>query len=137
MDVFINDIITITNYDPTWVERAKIASIMVIHTIFRPLQSSELMKWGEPISIHKPSGEFFLVERNACLDCYIKNFSLQVFIPKEKYSTWVQDIRVSLSSTKIKSEKLESLIVNLNNDTYIIPPCVLFTDHTTTPAERG
>ena len=38
MDGFIHDTITINIDDPYWVERAKNAALLVIHTIFRPLQ---------------------------------------------------------------------------------------------------
>ena len=44
MDEFIDDIINIAIDDPNWVERAKNAALFVIHTIFRQLQSSELLK---------------------------------------------------------------------------------------------
>ena len=38
MDGFIHNKITITIDDPCWAERAKNAALLVIHTIFRPLQ---------------------------------------------------------------------------------------------------
>ena len=37
MDGFIDDIITITVNDDHWVDRAKSADLLVIHTLFRPL----------------------------------------------------------------------------------------------------
>ena len=56
MDGFINDIIAITIDDLFWVERAKNVALLVIHTIFRPLHSSELLKRDDPLSIRKLSG---------------------------------------------------------------------------------
>ena len=44
MDVFINNIITITVDEKHWIERAKSAVLLVIHTLFRPLQPSEPLK---------------------------------------------------------------------------------------------
>ena len=41
MDGFIDDIITITANDDHWIDHAKIAALLVIHTLFRPLQPSE------------------------------------------------------------------------------------------------
>ena len=41
MDGFIDDIITITVDDNHFIDRAKRASLLVIHTLFRPLQPSE------------------------------------------------------------------------------------------------
>ena len=40
MDGFIDDIITITVDDNHWVDCAKTAALLVIHTLFRPLQPS-------------------------------------------------------------------------------------------------
>ena len=40
MDGLIGEIITVTIDDPSWVERAKKLALLVIHTIFRPIQSS-------------------------------------------------------------------------------------------------
>ena len=57
MDVFIDKIITITIDDPRYVERAKNAALLVIHTKFRPLHPSEPLKRDEPLSLHKISGE--------------------------------------------------------------------------------
>ena len=53
MDVFIDDIITIDIDYPVWVERVKNIDLLVIHTIFRPLQSSEPLKWDYPFSLRK------------------------------------------------------------------------------------
>ena len=44
MDGFINDIITITVDDKHWIDHAKSAALLVIHTLFRPLQPSETLK---------------------------------------------------------------------------------------------
>ena len=40
MDGFIDDIITITVDDENWLDRAKIAALLVIHTLFQQLQPS-------------------------------------------------------------------------------------------------
>ena len=48
MDRFIDDIITITIDDPPWVERAKNAALLIIHTIFRPWKSNEPLKQDDP-----------------------------------------------------------------------------------------
>ena len=57
MHVFIDDIITITVDDDHWIDRAKIAALLVIHTLFRPLQPSEPLKRDDPISLRKLTGE--------------------------------------------------------------------------------
>ena len=49
MDGFINDIINITTDNPCWVDRDKNVALLVIHTIFSLLQSSEPLKGDEPL----------------------------------------------------------------------------------------
>ena len=44
VDGFINDIITITVDGDHWIDRAKSAALLVIHTLFRPLQLLEPLK---------------------------------------------------------------------------------------------
>ena len=50
MDGFIDNIITRTVDDKHWTERAQSAALLVIHTLFRPLQPSEPLKLDDPIS---------------------------------------------------------------------------------------
>ena len=57
MDGFINDIITITDDDKHWIDRAKSAALLVIHTLFQPLQPSEPLKQDYRISLWKLAGE--------------------------------------------------------------------------------
>ena len=57
MDGFIDDIITITVNDDHWIDRAKSAALLVIHTLFQTLQSSEPLKRDDPISLRKLAGE--------------------------------------------------------------------------------
>ena len=67
MDGFIDEIITITIYDPSWTEHAKNTALLVIHTIFRTIQTSEPLKRDGPLSIHKLSREGQLVKHKKCL----------------------------------------------------------------------
>ena len=45
MDGFI----TITVNDDNWIDRAKSAALLVIHTLFRPLHPSEPLKRDDPL----------------------------------------------------------------------------------------
>ena len=63
MDGFIYDTIIITLDDPCWLERAKNAALLVIHTIFRPLHHYEPLKQDDPLSLHKFRLEGQLVKR--------------------------------------------------------------------------
>ena len=64
MDVFINDIITITVDDEHWVDRAKSAALLVINTLFQPLQPLEPLKRDDPLSLIKLEGEGQLSDQN-------------------------------------------------------------------------
>ena len=83
MNEFINCIIKITINYPIWVERAKNEALLVIHTIFRLLQSSEPMKLDDPLSFYKLSGEGKLAKHKTCLVWDIKK-PLFTGIPNEK-----------------------------------------------------
>ena len=115
MDGLIVDITNITIGDPRWVERAKNAYLLIIHTIFRPRKSDEPLKRDVPLSLHNLSGEGQINENKTCLGWDIHTCSLQVNIPQEKETAWVHKIRASLALTKINMDKLESLIGNLNH----------------------
>ena len=84
MNSFIDDIITITVDDEHWIDRAKSAALLVIHTLFRPLQPSEPLKQEDPLSLRKLAGEGQLAEHNTCRGWYINTHSLRVSIPEEK-----------------------------------------------------
>ena len=62
MDGFINDIITITVDDEHWIDRAKSADLLVIHTLFQPLQPSEPLKRDNSLSLRKLVGVVQLAE---------------------------------------------------------------------------
>ena len=117
----INNIITINIDDSNWEERAKKSALLIIHTMFRLLQSPEPMKWDDPLSLCKLAGEGKLYKQKTCVGWDIQTCCLRLFLPKEKETSWVQDIRASLASIKIKTNKLESLFGKLNCASHIIP----------------
>ena len=67
MDGFMDDIITNTVDDNHWIDRAKSAALLVIHTLFRPLHPSESLKRDDPLSLRKLVGEGQLSEQKTCL----------------------------------------------------------------------
>ena len=79
---FIDDIITITVDDEHWIDRAKIAALLVIHTLFRPLQPSEPLKRYDPLYLRKMVGKGQLAENKICLGWDINTHSLRVFLPE-------------------------------------------------------
>ena len=67
MDGFIDNIINITVDYKYWIERAKIAALLVIHTLFRPMQESEPLKHNDPLSLGNITGEEKLAKCKMCL----------------------------------------------------------------------
>ena len=122
MDGFINDIITITVDNKNWIYCTKIAALLVIHTLFRPLQPSEPLKQDDPLSLRKLLEEGQLANHKTCLGWDIKTHSLRVSLPEEKQLAWTNGITQALYSTKINRDMLESIIGNLNHAAHVIPP---------------
>ena len=56
LDGSIDYIITIMVNEEHWIDRAKIAALLVIHTLFRPLKPSEPLKQDDPLSLRKMMG---------------------------------------------------------------------------------
>ena len=100
MDVFINGIITIKVDDKHWIDHAKSAALLVIHTLLRPLQLSEPLKRDDPLSLRKLAGEGQLADQKICLNQYINTQSLRVSLPEQKQTAWTNDIKRSISFYK-------------------------------------
>ena len=91
MGGFIDDIITITFDDKHWIDRAKSASLLVIHTLFRPLQPSDPLKRDNPLSLRKLAGEGKLSEQKTRLGWDTNTQSMRVSLPEEKQTSWIND----------------------------------------------
>ena len=122
MDGIIDDIINITVDVDHWIDRAKSAALLVIHKIFQPLQPSEPLKRDDPLSLRKLAGEGQIAQQKTCLGWDINTQYLRVSLPEEKQTSWKNDIKEALASTKkIKTDSLESLIGKLNHAAHVIP----------------
>ena len=97
MDGLINEIITITIDNPLWADHTKKSALLVIHTIFRPLQPYEALIQDYSLSLIKIAGEGQLDERKTFLGWDIQTHSLQVFLPTEKEKALVRDIRAYIA----------------------------------------
>ena len=82
MDGFIDDIITITVDEDHWIDCTKSAAVLVIHTLFRPLQPLKPLKRDNPLSLGKLAGEGQLAEQKTCLGSDINTQYLRVSLPE-------------------------------------------------------
>ena len=87
--------------DKHWIYRAKIAALLVIHTLSQQLQPSEPLKISYPLSLRKLAGEGQLADQKICLEWYINTQYLRLSLPDEKQTAWTNDIKEALVSTKI------------------------------------
>ena len=69
--------------DEHWIDCAKSASLLVIHTLFQPLHPSEPLKRDNPLPLRELAGEGQLADQNTCLGWDINTHSLQVGIPSD------------------------------------------------------
>ena len=79
IDGLIYNIITIMVDDKHWIDCAKSAVLLVIHTLLLPLQPSEPLKRDDPLSLRKLTGEGQLAEHKTCLGWDINTHSLRLF----------------------------------------------------------
>ena len=93
MDGFIDDIITIMVDEEHWIDRAKSAALLVVHTLFGPLQPSEPLKRDNPLSLRKLAGEGQLTKQKTCLGWDINTHSLRVSLPEDKQTACTNDIK--------------------------------------------
>ena len=84
MDGFIDYIITITVDYEHWIDRAKSAALLVICTLFQPIQPSEPLKRDNPLSLRKLAWEGKLAKHKTCLGWDINTHYLRVLLPKDK-----------------------------------------------------
>ena len=93
IDGFVDDIITISVDCKHWIDRTKIAALLVIHRLFRPFHPSEPLKRHYPLYFRKLAGEGQLAEHKKYLGWHIRTHSMRVLLPEEKKIVWTTDIK--------------------------------------------
>ena len=96
MDGFLNDTITITVDDEHWIDRAKSAALLVIHTLFWPQQPLQPLKRYNPLSLRKLVGGVQLAKQKTFLGWDINTHSMRVFLPTDEQTAWTTDIKEAL-----------------------------------------
>ena len=110
MNDFFQDIITVKIDNKTCIERDNNSSLLVIHTIFIPMQALDHLKQDNTLSLRKFTGEVCLEEPKTCLVWYYQTLIIRVLLPTEKYKSWIKDAKDVLSSTKVTTYNLVSMI---------------------------
>jgi hypothetical protein len=118
VDVFIDDNIAITpdlNCNTTRVIRA---IPLAIHSIARPVVSTDDIPRVDIISANKLQAEGTFEEVKIVLGWHINTRSLLISLPRDKHQKWSQDINKMISSRRTI---LESTIGRLNHTAGFIP----------------
>ena len=102
MDGFIDEIINILVDDKHWIDCAKNAALLVIHTLLRPIHPSEPLERDDPLSLRKPVGEGQLADQKTCLGWNINTHSLRISHPEEKQTFWTNNIKEALLLQKLR-----------------------------------
>jgi hypothetical protein len=110
VDIYINDTIGIALDKDDNVNRVCKAIPLAIHTMSRPLDSSDEIPRKEKLSLKKLSAEGTLSEARIVLGWTINTRNLKIYLPEDKYKTWTQEISIILTTGKVNKNNMETLI---------------------------
>ena len=123
-DGFVDDLTTIVLNLSHWVERARNAIALAIHTIFRPVNKEDPIDRDDVISIRKLLAEGKLEEIKVVLGWVIDTRRFLIMLTDDKADRWLLDINELKSKIKhniaITTLEWESLIGKCNTVAYII-----------------
>jgi len=129
-DIHINDTIGIALNKDDNVNRVCKAIPLAIHTMSRPLDSSDEIPRKEIIiSLKKLSAEGTPSEVKIVLGWTINTRNLRIYLPEDKYKTWTQEISIILTTEKVKKNNMETLIGRLNHISLLMEMLIHFMSH--------
>lgn len=121
-DIYIDNSIGITPdlHDNT--KRVSRAIPLVIHTLSRPLSSSDVIHRKDIISMKKYAAEGRMEEQKTVLGWIINTRTLRISLPPHKHMKWSKEIHRLFSIPKVKAKHLEAILGSLNNVACIYNP---------------
>jgi hypothetical protein len=122
IDIYIDDTIGIAPDILDNVNRTSKSIPLAIHSIARPLDSSDIIPRKDIISLKKFSAEGRMEETKTILGWIINTRSLTISLPPDKHNRWTSDIKNILSSNKVRHKTLETLLGRLNHIATIYSP---------------
>ena len=125
-DGYIDDFLSIGLDYEDEVQKSQQAPTIAVHTIFRPLSTTEPIPRDAPISERKLAGEGIPHEQKIMLGWKLCSRTCTIFLPKDKAKAWDNDIKQILESLTTSSKPMESLIGRFNHVGYIIPTARYF-----------
>jgi hypothetical protein len=122
VDVYIDDTIGITPDIEDNNSRVSRAIPLAIHSLSRPLDSSDEIPRLDIISLKKYAAEGRMEETKVVLGWFLNTRSLTISLPLDKHKSWVSDLNTLISATKVKHKHLETTIGRLNHVAGIYHP---------------
>ena len=125
-DGYIDDLITLMLDLGNWSKKGSNAAPLAVHTLFHPTDENDSLPRDDPASIRKLDGEGTPDERKIILGWTVDTRLLRIFLPGEKATKWLREIKQILRQDEIKTKQLETTIGRLNHAGYIIPQARYF-----------
>jgi len=120
-DGYIDDCLSVALDIGDEVQRSQEAPPLVVHSIFRPLDTSDPLPRDDNISLKKLKGEGQPSEKKVMLGWLIDTVTMRVYLPPDKAIDWTSDIKSILERNTVTSKELEKTIGRLNHTGYIMP----------------
>lgn len=121
IDGYIDDLLTLILETNRLIQRGIHVIPLILYILFRPVHEDEPISRSDILSKAKLIAEGMLAERKTFLGWIIDSRQMRVFLPKLKTLRWINEIDSILSSERVKSKQLESVIGKLNHAAFIIP----------------
>jgi hypothetical protein len=122
IDIFIDDFIGVAPDIGDTVSRVMKAIPLAIHSVARPVESSDPIPRKDIVSLKKFKAESRMEESKIILGWLVNTRSLSIALPVEKHKKWVRDLSALISSPKVSKKELESSIGRLSHVAGIYPP---------------
>ena len=125
-DVYIDDTVTISLHSDTNNPKASAAVPLAIHTLGRPLLSTEPISRSDLLCLRKLLAEGRLEEVKNTLGWDIDTRTFSVKLPTHKFTAWNLSITNMLKAGSTSFSSLETLIGRLNHLSVILPHVLHF-----------
>ena len=121
VDDFIDDLITIIPHIRDNWKRGEGTSLLAIHTVSCPLHPEEPLPRDNVLSVSKLKDEGRMSEIITVLGWVLNLCALEINLPLDKYTSWLQDITSMAQSCRATFKELDTLVGCLNHVGHIIP----------------
>ena len=120
-DGYIDDLITLAIDAEEWIWNSQNAAPLAVDTVFRSENKDDPLPRPPAASIKKLKAEGLPDETKIVLGWLINTRLFRIFLPIDKASFWIIDLKSILRKDKVNAKFLERNIGRLNHAGYILP----------------